>query len=100
MCVVLSVFVVVLSLLLVVGIHEAGHAWVASLFRVKINKISIGFGRALLSWRAMSGCQWVWACWPVGGYVQLLKSRIAPVLPRDYPFSFDKKPIWVRCTIL
>ena len=100
MIVVLSLVAVILSLLLVVGIHEAGHAWMAYVFKIKIKKISIGFGRALLSWQGKKGCQWIWAMWPVGGYVQLLNSRIESVSLDNYPFSFDKKPVWVRCVIL
>ena len=97
---VLSLVAVVLSLLLVVGIHEAGHAWAAHLFKVKIKKISIGFGKPLFSWQGKNGCQWVWARWPLGGYVQLLNSRIEPVSLVESSFSFDKKPVWVRFVIL
>lgn len=96
---VLGVFSMVLSLLFVVGLHEAGHAWVATRFNVKINKISIGFGPILFH-RQIRGSQWVWALWPLGGYVHLLNSRIEPVKPNDYPFCFDKKPIYARCFIL
>ncbi len=68
--------------------------------KIKIKKISIGFGKALLSWRGKNGCQWIWARWPVGGYVQLLNSRIEPVSPSDDTYSFDKKSVWVRCVVL
>lgn len=100
MIVILSLFVTVISLLLVVGIHEAGHAWMAHIFKIKIKKISIGFGKPLFSWQGKNGCQWIWARWPVGGYVQLLNSRIEPVSLDQSKFAFDKKPIWVRCIIL
>ena len=100
MVIILSFIAVVLSLLLVVGVHEAGHAWAARLFKIRIKRISIGFGRSVLSWQGKNGCQWVWAIWPLGGYVFLLNTRIEPVDPSDYPFAFDKKPIWVRCSVL
>ncbi len=100
MFVVLSFVAIVFSLLLVVGLHEAGHAWAAHIFKIKIKTISIGFGRALFHWQGKDGCQWRWSMWPVGGYVQLMNSRIEPVSPDDYPYSFDKKPVWVRCVIL
>ena len=100
MRVVLGVLAIVLSLLLVVGLHEAGHAIMARLFKVKIKKISIGFGRALVHWQGKAGCQWVWAMWPLGGSVQLLNSRIEAVSPQDYQFALDRKPIWIRCLIL
>lgn len=95
-----SVVSIILSLLLVVGVHEAGHAWAASLFKVNLIKISIGFGKPLLSWKGKNGCQWCWSTWPLGGYVTLLNSRIEPVSNDDLPFCFDKKPVAVRCFIL
>ena len=96
----LAIIAIILTLLLVVGIHEAGHAVVARFFHVKIKKISIGFGKPLLQWRSKSGIDWVWAIWPLGGYVQLLNSRITPVEPKEYSDCFDKKPIWIRIFIL
>lgn len=94
-----GVLAIILTLILVVGIHEAGHAIAAQAFKVKINKVSIGFGKPLIQWQSNSGCQWVWAMWPLGGYVQLLNSRITPVERAEYGISFDKKPVWVRILI-
>jgi regulator of sigma E protease len=96
----LAAIAIILTLLLVVGIHEAGHALVAHLFGVKIKKISIGFGRSLLSWKSRSGCEWVWAFFPLGGYVQLQNTRISPVAPSEYSQCFDKKPVGPRILIL
>ncbi len=91
----------ILTLILVIGFHEAGHAWAAKLFAVRIQRISIGFGKPLLHWKGKAQSHdWVWSAWPLGGYVQLLNSRIQPVPAKDLPFSFDKKPIWTRCIIL
>lgn len=96
----LAIVAIVLTLLLVVGIHEAGHALAARYFGVKIKKISIGFGRPLLRWQTSSGCEWIWAIWPLGGYVQLENTRISSVEPAQYSTCFDKKPIWQRILIL
>jgi regulator of sigma E protease len=96
----LAIIAIILTLILVVGIHEGGHALAARYFQVKIKKISIGFGKPLLRWQTESGCEWVWAMWPLGGYVQLENSRITPVEPSEYPGCFDKKPIWQRILIL
>lgn len=95
-----AILAIILTLILVVGIHEGGHALLARLFHVKIQKISIGFGKPLIQWQSKKGCNWVWARWPLGGYVQLLNSRIAPVDEKEYPFCFDKKPVGVRILIL
>lgn len=96
----LAIIAIILTLLLVVGIHEGGHALVARYFKVKIKKVSIGFGKPLLHWQSRSGCEWVWAIFPLGGYVQLENTRISPVATADYAGCFDKKPIWQRILIL
>jgi regulator of sigma E protease len=97
---ILAIFAFVLTLILVVGIHEVGHAIAARLFNVKIQRIAIGFGKPLFTWKGKHGLEWAWALWPLGGYVYLLNSRIRPVLEKDLAWCFDKKPIWMRCVIL
>lgn len=96
----LAIAAILLTLLLVVGIHEGGHALAARYFQVKIQKISIGFGKPLLRWQTSSGCEWVLAMFPLGGYVQLENTRISPVPSSEYSGCFDKKPIWQRIIIL
>ncbi|MCA0404465.1 MAG: site-2 protease family protein, partial [Proteobacteria bacterium] len=91
---------IVLTLLLVVGIHEWGHFLAARFYNVKIKRISIGFGRPLLKYHSRKGIEWVWAILPLGGYVHLLNSRIEPVNDKELPFAFDKKPIYQRIIIL
>jgi len=97
---VLAILAILLTMILVVGIHEAGHALAARMFGVTIKKMSIGFGKPLIQWQARSGINWVWAIWPLGGYVELLNSRISPVETKDHPQCVDKKPVWMRILIL
>jgi regulator of sigma E protease len=97
---VVAILAIILTLILVIGIHEAGHALVAYLFKIKIKRIAIGFGRPLLRWRSKSGCEWVLGLWFLGGYVQLYNTRISPVKPEEYSSCFDKKPIWQRVLVL
>ncbi|MFA5960630.1 MAG: M50 family metallopeptidase [Tatlockia sp.] len=95
-----ALIAIVLTLILVVGIHEAGHALAALWFGVKIKRVAIGFGKPLVKLHDASNREWVWGLWPLGGYVQLLNSRIEPVSPEDLPACFDKKAVWVRLVIL
>jgi regulator of sigma E protease len=97
---VMAILAIILTLILVVGIHEAGHAIAAYFFNVKIEKIVIGFGKPLFQWHSKYGWDWVWAMWPLGGYVQLQNSRISPVGSSQESQSFDKKKIRVRLIIL
>lgn len=100
MHIVFAIVAVLLCFILVVGVHEAGHALAAHFFKVRIKRISIGFGRPLFKWHSQSGLEWVWGAWPLGGYVLLLNSRIMQVAPKAYESCFDKKPLWVRFIIL
>jgi regulator of sigma E protease len=109
-------FVLVISL--IVTIHELGHFLTAKAFGVKIDRFSIGFGRALVSWRDPSGVEWRIAWLPLGGYVkfagdeniasmpdgasleaarQAIVAREGPGAERRYlPF----KPIWQRTLVI
>jgi regulator of sigma E protease len=97
---VLACLAIILMLILVIGIHEWGHLLVARLFHITIKRISIGFGRPLLQWTSRHGCEWAWSLWPLGGYVQLLNSRINLVAASQYPYCFDKKPIGQKVCVL
>lgn len=97
---ILALLALILTLILVVGIHEIGHAIMAQLFKVKIKRIAIGFGKPLFAWKDRANHEWVWGLWPLGGYVELLNSRIGAVAEKELNQCFDKKPVWQRCMIL
>ena len=106
-----------LVLTFIVTIHELGHYWIARLFKVKIERFAIGFGRALLSRTDKHGTEWRVGWMPLGGYVKFagdldassvpdqaglaeLRSRViaenGPGAERDY---FHFKPVWQRALI-
>jgi regulator of sigma E protease len=62
-------FIVVLGVL--VFFHELGHYLVARWRGVVVEAFSIGFGPALLSWKAKSGTVWKISALPLGGYVKM-----------------------------
>jgi regulator of sigma E protease len=62
-------FLVVLGVL--VFIHESGHYLAARWRGVFVETFSIGFGRALATWRDHLGTEWKLAWVPLGGYVKL-----------------------------
>ncbi len=96
----IAIFVFLITMLIAVGFHELGHAIAAKLFSIKIKRISLGFGKPLLTWRMKNNLEWTLASWPLGGYVNLLNSRITAVTKKEEPFCFDKKPVWIRCIVL
>lgn len=107
-----------LVLTLVVTVHELGHYWVARAFGVKIDRFSIGFGRALFQRTDRRGVEWRIGWLPLGGYVKFsgdldassvpdqagldeLKARIASEQGSnslsDY---YHFKPVWQRMLIV
>jgi regulator of sigma E protease len=73
----------VLALLLTLGIlvtlHEYGHFWVARRCGVKVLRFSVGFGKPLFSWYDRHGTEFAVAAIPLGGYVKMLDEREGPV---------------------
>lgn len=107
---VLEVLISVLALLVTLGIlvtiHEFGHFWVARRCGVKVLRFSIGFGKAAKSWIGKDGVEYVIAPIPLGGYVKMLgqedttvtDSSAVPASQRQY--SFACKPLWQRMAIV
>ena len=83
-----------------VTIHEFGHFWVARRCGVKVERFSIGFGTALLSWRDKQDTEFVLALLPLGGYVKMVDEREGNVAEEDLPFSFNRKTVWQRMAIV
>ena len=70
--VLISVIALLVTLGILVTIHEFGHFWVARRCGVKVLKFSIGFGKAVKSWTGKDGCEYIIAPIPLGGYVKML----------------------------
>ena len=73
---ILEILTNVLALLVTLGIlvtiHEFGHFWVARRCGVKVLRFSIGFGKAIKTWIGKDGVEYVIAPIPLGGYVKML----------------------------
>ena len=69
---VISVMALIVTLGVLVTIHEFGHYWVARRCKVKVLRFSIGFGRAIKTWKGKDGVEFVIAPIPLGGYVKML----------------------------
>lgn len=95
----LLAFLVTLGVLIVV--HEWGHYRMARLCGVKVLRFSVGFGRTL--WRhqrSPDDTEFVVAALPLGGYVKMLDEREEPVAPEDRDRAFNRKPLRQRVAIV
>jgi len=92
-------FIVTLGLLIV--IHEYGHYRVAVACGVKVLRFSVGFGRVL--WRRQprpGGTEFVICALPLGGYVRMLDEREGVVSTADLGGAFNRKTLWQRAAIV
>lgn len=89
----------IVTLGLLVTIHEFGHFWVARRCGVKVLRFSVGFGRPILKWFDRQGTEYVVAALPLGGYVKMLDEREAPVPPDQLEHAFNRKPVAQRIAI-
>jgi len=101
-----SVLALVVTLGILVTIHEFGHFWVARRCGVKVLRFSIGFGKAAKTWIGKDGVEYVIAPIPLGGYVKMLGqedtsvAEASDVAPSQRHMSFAYKPLWQRMAIV
>jgi len=98
----LLAFLVTLGVLIV--IHEFGHYWVARRCGVRVLRFSIGFGRPLWKWvHGADRTEWVIAAIPLGGYVRMLDERdpdAGPAALADLSRAFNRQPVAKRIAIV
>ncbi|MDO4435821.1 MAG: RIP metalloprotease RseP [Cardiobacteriaceae bacterium] len=96
----------ILGFLLTIGIlvtlHEWGHFYVARCFNVKILRFSLGFGKPLWTWVGQKdGTQYTLAPLPFGGYVQMLgETEEQGLSEEDKKRTFHAQAAWKRFLIV
>ena len=96
-----TVFAFLLTLGVLIVVHEYGHYRVAVACGVKVLRFSVGFGRVL--WRRQrdaDATEFVICALPLGGYVRMLDEREGAVDRRDLDRAFNRKPLWARTAIV
>ena len=89
------VFYLLLTLGVLVTVHEYGHYVVARASGVRILRFSVGFGKALHTWTDRRGTDFTVAAIPLGGYLKMLESseRAADADTKDIAFD-ELSPGW------
>jgi regulator of sigma E protease len=92
-------FLVTLGVLIVV--HEWGHYRVARACGVKVLRFSVGFGRVVLRrQKTPDSTEFVVSALPLGGYVRMLDEREGPVAPHERAQAFNNKPLAQRAAVV
>lgn len=95
-----NILALIVTLGVLVTVHEFGHFWVARRCGVKVLRFSVGFGPVLLSKLGKDGTEYALAAIPLGGYVKMLDEREAPVEPALLDQAFNRKNVWQRIAVV
>ena len=94
-----TILAFLLTLGVLIVIHEYGHYRIAVACGVKVLRFSVGFGRTLLHWQR-GDTEFVVAALPLGGYVKMLDEREGPVAPHERDRAFNNKSLGQRAAIV
>jgi len=95
---------IILSLSILVGLHELGHLLAAKLFKMRVERYSIGFPPKIFGIK-FGETEYSIGAIPLGGYVKIagmidesLDSSAMKEPPKDY--EFRSKPAWQRLIVM
>lgn len=97
----LELFSFLLTIIILVIVHEWGHYIVAKKLGVKILRFSVGFGTPM--WTKKVGAdetEFVLAPIPLGGYVKMLDEREGEVPLDQAHRAFNRQNLWVRSAVV
>ena len=95
-----TIFYFIITLFVVITIHEYGHFYVARKCGVKVIKFKIGFGRDLFVRTDKTGTLFSIGWIPLGGYVQMLDEKAASKSQADIKNAFQTKSPFLRLLIV
>jgi regulator of sigma E protease len=96
-----TVLAFLLTLGILIVIHEYGHYRVAVACGVKVLRFSVGFGRVIWSRRwGPDGTEFTLSALPLGGYVRMLDEREGDVAPHERERAFNRQPLKKRAAIV
>ena len=93
-----SLLIFLLTIAILVIVHEFGHYIVARACGVKVISFSVGFGPKIFSFNSKHN-EWRLSAIPLGGYVRMLDEREASVEPKLQHMAFNRKTPWQKILI-
>lgn len=106
----LTLFWFIVTISVVVFLHEYGHFFFARKFGVSVETFSIGFGKELFGWNDKYGTRWKVSLIPMGGYVKMFGDanpasspdfeKIKGLSIEDKNRSFYFKPLWQKAVVV
>jgi regulator of sigma E protease len=99
-------FIALLGVL--VTIHEYGHFIFARIFKVHVQRFSVGMGPVIYKRLDKHGTEFAISAFPLGGYVSMITNKLIEYEPEvkeqlteeQIKNTFDSKPKWQRALIM
>ena len=95
----MSIAAAIFGLALLIVVHEAGHFLVARLCGMRVERFSIGFGKALVSFKRGDTVYQI-APIPLGGFVQITGMNPHEEFDHGDPYVYPNRPRWMRFLVL
>lgn len=98
------VFWVVLAITILVFVHEMGHFLFAKLFKMRVDRFSVGFPPKIFG-KKIGETEYVIGATPLGGYVKIA-GMVDESMDTDFideepePWEFRSKPVWQRIIVI
>lgn len=95
---------VLLAIMILVFIHELGHFLFAKLFKMRVDKFSVGFPPKIFGF-TIGETEYVLGLTPLGGYVKIV-GMVDESMDTDQlheepkPYEFRSKPVWQRALVM
>lgn len=97
--IILPAFLLTIGIL--VTVHEFGHFWVARRLGVKVLRFSVGFGKPLWAYVSPKDkTEYVLSALPLGGYVKMLDEREGEVPAEELHRAFNRQSVWTRMAVV
>jgi regulator of sigma E protease len=98
---IIDLLATLLTLGILIAVHEYGHYRVAVACGVRVLRFSLGFGRVLLRrQRSAHDTEFVVSLVPLGGYVKMLDEAEGPVDVDQLPRAFNRQTLARRAAIV
>ena len=94
-----TVLITIVTLSLLMIVHESGHLLVARRCGIKVERFQIGFGKPLWSWKGASGTQYAMAPILLGAFVKMLDERDGDIEPSEIHMAHNRKSVWQRMAV-
>jgi regulator of sigma E protease len=98
------VFWVILAITILVFVHELGHFVAARMFKMRVERFSVGFPPKLFG-KKIGDTEYVVGATPLGGYVKI-SGMVDESMDAGYeasepqPWEFRSKPVWQRIIVI